>query len=458
MISQLSRLLLSSGNNLFFIVCGCVLILGCASTSPKQGDRVLIPNKKIEKKEKENVIPVDTIEWTVVPETEIPPITTDDSRVESFSLEKVKKDRYKIALLLPLRLEKQAVTPDLSSNNKKFAAFYAGMKLAGQLGANIRVEVKTYYTNRDVGTIKAILDDMSLERPDIIIGSYESDIISETAEWAKTHRTPMISPWGSSTRVTEDNVFYLQLRPSITSYYEKITEHINNNFDRSKVYLLGRDEAADQTMFKVIRRINEKNSPLPQVTAYQEMILSQDDLMNKDSLFSEVLEDGARAFILPQYATRDESYVYSCLRKLYAEQGMSDIYIYTMPIFLNSDRIDINIFKNVNARTCEFRFPDMRSPQVEQFREQYYKNYGWLPSEDAYYGYDVMRFIIDGLQKHGQYFHYYQQGEIINLMQMKINIQPYFKVEGKERPDFLVNDHLYIIEYDTDHFNVTDIR
>ena len=69
-----------------------------------------------------------------------------------------------------------------------------------------------------------------------------------------------------------------------------------------------------------------------------------------------------------------------------------------------------------------------------------------------------MKFIKYGLENHGQYFHYYMQGEPLNLMQMKINIKPYHKVEDSERPDFLVNDHLYIIEFDTDHFDVKDIR
>ncbi|MFT4565614.1 MAG: hypothetical protein ACI9FN_000567 [Saprospiraceae bacterium] len=458
MISQQNLLLQLSGNRIIIVLIALGLLISCASSTPARGTKVLDPDKHKEKEEEVVAIPVDTVQWTVVPEEDSPPITSDDARVESYLLEKVKKDYYKIALLLPFRIDESIAIPNLSSNNEKFASFYAGMKLAGKEQADVRISVKTYYTDRDLTKLSSILEDMDRDQPDLIIGSYDSAIISKTAEWAKSNRVPLISPWGSSTKITEENVFYLQLRPSITNYYEKMLEHINDNFDRYKVYMLGREERADQTMFRVIRRINERNSPLPEVTPYNELILSMDQLMNEDSLFIEVLEEGAQAFILPQYASTDDAYVYSCLRKLYAEKGDSDIYIYTMPMLLNSDRIDINIFKNINTRTCEFRFPDPRNPDVQNFRSQYYNSYGWLPTKDSYYGYDVMKFIAYGLENHGQYFHYYMQNESLDLMQMKINIKPYHKVEGSERPDFLVNDHLYLIEFDTDHFDIKDIR
>jgi len=458
MIFQQNHPLQLSGNKFLVFLLALGLMIGCASSAPKRGTVILDPNKE-EKVEKEvEALPVDTVQWTVISEEEAPPITSEDARVESYLLEKVKKDHYKVALLLPFRIDENISIPNLNSNNEKFASFYAGMKLAGGENSDVRISVKSYYTDRDESKLSTILDDFERDRPDLIIGSYESDIISKTADWAKDNRIPLVSPWGSSTKITEENVFYLQLRPSITNYYEKMLEHINDNFDRSQVYMLGREERADQAMFRLIRRINEKNSPLPEVTHYNELLVSSDQLMNEDSLFMEVLEEGAQAFILPQYSSRDESYVYSCLRKLYAEQGEKDIYIYTMPLLLNSDRIDINIFKNINTRTCEFRFPDSRNPEVQDFRRKYYNAYGWLPSEDAYYGYDVMKFIAYGLENHGQYFHYYMQNEPLDLMQMKINIKPYYKVEGSERPDFLVNDHLYIIEFDTDHFDVKDIR
>ena len=59
-----------------------------------------------------------------------------------------------------------------------------------------------------------------------------------------------------------------------------------------------------------------------------------------------------------------------------------------------------------------------------------------------------MDFITYGLANHGQYFHYFMSGEPLELMQMSILIQPFYKDENSDRPDFMTNDHLYIIEYD----------
>ncbi len=386
-----------------------------------------------------------------------PPIS-EESKVASFILNKKRKDHYKVAILLPMRIETSIAVEELSPNNQKFANFYAGMKMAGSEESEVHVSVKIYYTNRDVYKMQEIFDDWDIFQPDLIIGSYESDIITRTADWARNNRVPLISPWLSSTKITEENIFYLQLRPSITSYYEKMIEHINDHFDAEKVYVIGRDAVNDHMMKRILNRLNERMSGVPNVTAFNEIVVPMDSLMHGDSLFADVFEEGAKAFVIPHYSSRDESYVYSCLRKLYAEQGMHDFYIYTMPLILNSDRVDINILKNLKTRTCEFRFPDKRNPNVQKFRKQYFEKYGWLPSDDAYYGYDVMKFVLYGLSEYGQYFHYYMKDETLDLLQMKIHVVPYFKREGSERPDFMANNHLYIIEYDIDHFVIKDIR
>jgi len=409
-----------SGSNLHILLIICLLGIGCASTSPPptRGPVVLDPNHNSDEAQTDKTeIPIDTVHWKVVSEEESPPIMDAvDARVESYVLEKEKKSHYKVALMLPFRINGAVSVPDLSANNRKFANFYSGFKLAASAVSDVNISIKTYYTNRDINELEKILRDFSYDQPDLIIGSYESDIISQTADWARENRVPLISPWLSSTKITDNNLFYLQLRPSITNYYEKMLEHINYHFDEDDVYIITRDESRDQRMARILHRLNEEVSD------------------------------------------RDESYVYSCLRKLYAEKGENDFYVYTMPLMLTSDRIDINILKNLQTRTCEFRFPDLRNDEVQRFRQRYYTSYGGLPTKDSYYGYDLMQFIEAGLKEYGQYFHYYMADEPLDLLQMKIDIQPYRKNEDDERPTFMANEHLYIIEYDTDHFVIKDIR
>ncbi len=444
-----------SGNNLLVFLLFSILMISCASSAGgTKSPRIITPDKSEDKKEEVAVIKVDTVQWTFASEDTDPPISAE-SKVGSYILNKIKKDHYNVAVMLPIRTGTSV--PNLDKNNKKFADFYAGLKLSGSEQNDVSISVKTYYTNRDINSLERILTDFEYFQPDLIIGSYEREVLSQTADWAIENRVPLISPWLSSTKITEENVFYLQMRPSTTNYYEKMLRHINYNYAPEKVCIIGRD-TLDDTKIRALRRINENMASLPETEEFDQLLIRQDQIMQDDSIFFEKFESGIEVFVLPQYALRDEIYVYSCLRKLYAEKGENEFYIYTMPILLNSDRIDVNILKNLNTRTVEFRYPDKRNPEVQKFRNQYYNNYGWLPTADAYYGYDLMNFIAYGLENYGQYFHYYMTDKPLDLMQMKVDIAPYYKNEGEDRPDFLTNRHLYIIEYDDDHFVIKDIK
>ncbi len=456
MISAPNRLRLSNGNNWLLAILSYLLLAGCASATSSSSRTKVLPPDPREIKEEAPALSVDTIQWTFNPEEEFPPISID-SKVAAYKFEKVVKEHYRIVLLLPMRINDGI--PNLSLNNKKFADFYAGIKLAASRMSDIEASIQVYYTNREEEKLDAILAELSFNLPDLIIASYESELIAKTALFGKEHRIPVISPWKSSTSIADDNVFYLQMRPSIDHYFQRIIEHVSYNYDHKEVRIIQRTDGQDNSKTRLLHKIQEESSALPIVIPFETIDVDLDSLMDSEStVFDTAIVSGIKAFILPHYSSRDESFIYSCLRKMYGEKGSTDLYVYTMPIALSSERIDINILKNLNIRTAEFRFPDPKNRQVKKFRKDFYLAYGWLPTEDAYYGFDLMSFIEYGLNKHGQYFHYFMAGKSLDLMQMKINIQPFYKDDDRDRPDFMTNDHLYIIEFDRDHFTVKDIR
>ncbi len=457
MISVPNLRQLLNGNKQLLIIVSCSMILGCATTTPVASDcELLDKNENTQPVEVIEKIEVDTISWTFTSEEEEPPISAE-TKVAAYSLEKVNKEYYRIALLLPMRIEQ--VIPTMDVNNKKFADFYAGLKLAARESSDVRAHIKVYYTNRSEARVNEIIRDMNMDLPDVIIGPYETKLISRLADFALENRVPLISPWKSNTSITDDNLFYLQMRPGIEHYYQRIVDHVNYNFDRAEVAILQRPGGVDQAKTSLVEKINQELSTLPVVQPYSVIDVELDSLMDAEAnVFDTLLQQEYKAFILPHFSSRDESFVYSCLRKMYGEKNERDLFVYTMPIALNSDRVDINILKNLDIRAAEFRFPDPQDSDVIKFKERFHNRYGWLPSEDSYYGYDLMAFVLYGLKNHGQYFHYFMKDEDLDLMQMKVNVGLYYKDSEEEQPDFLVNRHLYIIEYEKDHFVINDIR
>lgn len=450
---------LLNGSKICVLWCAMIAMASCATSSvatSKGSPTLLEPNTDEVKSGEDAPLHVDTMQWTLVSD---PPITSDMAPDEHLPVER--KETYEVALLIPFRTSGVYRSGELDANKEKFAHFYAGMKQAIQdhSRSDLNVHITTYDTNRSKADLEKILSRMDAYRPDLIVGPYESDLIAEAARFAKENRIPLISPWKASTRITSDNVYFLQLRPNITEYYSKIVQHLNNHFDRSEVLIIGRKTGEDNPKIRAIQEINQLESSIPVVQAYREFLVDEDSLMVADSMvFDHVLNEEVKAFFLPHFSSRDEGFLYSCLRKLYAEKGDRDIAIYTMPLALNSDRIDINILKNLNLRICEYRFADMRNPQIQSFRQKYFDEFGWLPTEDSFFGNDVMNLIFYGLKEHGKYFHYYMAGERIDLNQMSVFIEPYSNDPQSDVIDYMMNSHLSIISFVNDRFTIRDIR
>ncbi len=450
----------SNGSKLLLGLTILVALVACSTSSVAtrtKSPEILTPDK--EAPDVEKPMPgfrVDTIRWTLVSD---PPITSDMAPVERLPSEK--QDVYEIALLIPFRTTGFYDNADLDANKQKFAHFYAGMKQAikNRRGGPAQINITTYDTNRSDADFDKVLSRMTLHRPDLIVGPYETDLISRAATFAKENRIPIISPWRASTRITRDNVYFLQLRPNITEYYAKIIAHINDNFNRREVRILGRKNGEDAGKIRAVQEINQERSPLPVTEAFTTMLIDKDSLMVADSLvFDRAFEQQVKAFFLPHFSSRDEDFVYSCLRKLYAEKAEREVFIYTMPLVLNSDRIDINILKNLNIRICEYRFADLRNPEIQRFRQSYFDDFGWLPTEDSYFGFDVMNFIFYGLDKYGKYFHYYLENELVDLAQMSVYIERFTREKDDDHIDYMMNSHLYIISFEGERFTIRDIR
>ena len=454
MISAQSHLLPSNGSRWVYIILFPLLFwVSCSSSKSTARPTIIKPNAEVEISEpKEEILMVDTIEWVFASEEDYPPISIE-TKVAAFGLEKEIKPYYNIAVFLPLRLSSSGV--QLDENNQRFANFYAGMRLSASLESPISARVNVYYTNRDLDRAKALLQSLSYDPPDVIVASYDAEIIDLLADFGKARRIPVISPWRSSSNAAKENVFFLQLRPSIEDYYKRIVRDALAHHDLADIRIIQRTDGQDRSKVGLIQSVNEQLSELPIARPLLVADVTLDSIMLAETnVFDTLLAQGVKSFILPHFSSRDETYVYSCLRKMYGEKLGRPFTVYTMPLILTSDRVDVNLLKNLSVRTAEFRFPDPMDDRVLGFKKMYLEETGWLPTEDAYFGFDLMSFILKGLAKHGKYFHYYSIGEDIPLLQMKLNIRPIFGQSDPEWPDYLVNDHLYIIEYMNDHFEI----
>ncbi len=454
MISVPNRQLLLNGSKMIFLLIISSFLWSCSSTkdAPRSRPNVIKPSKETEKDSE--VLAMDTIRWVEEPMIDTPPISNDMEESNEGPFEKEYKNEYQVVLLMPFKNEATDSYNNISANNEKYAHFYAGLKMALGDIEDTKINVTTLSTDRRTDNIDEQIRRLNFLNPDVIVGPFESKALAEISAFAKDNQIPLISPWKANTRITKDNLFYLQMRPNPSSYYDAIIADMTKHFDRKNIRVIANANGNDRGRISYIQKANEQQSGLPIVEPLEVIEISEDTLLMSDSLvFDDVFEEGANVFFLPQYiAAESESFIYECLRKLNAERGNRELYVYAMPLAMSTDKIDLNILKNINLRVCEYKFVDERNMIIQKFKKNYFEKYGWIPDDEAYFGYDIMRFIGYGLQKYGKYFHYYLKDEKLNLSQMDVTIEPYYN--SKDELVYLMNGNLYIIEYQDEHFSI----
>ncbi len=424
---------------LFFSSCG---IFNSSRNKENIKERVPLEDKDIG---------IDTMELSIIPASELPPIVkTEVIASDEKKYETLKKESYNISLLIPFNAE--SLESVNGSINNKFINYYAGVKLAlkefEKKGANMKVSI--FDGERSEEAVKTILLNDEMMKMDVIIGPYDSESLKMTADFGKKNKIAVISPWLASTRITDDNPYYVQLRPSLTSHYYKIMEHVNQNFTNSEIVLIGRNDNADKNRFKFFQNANAALNVGDNPSKIQEFILKEDSLSYGDTAFDHLIGNGGRkAIIIPNWNYNDEDFIYACLRRLNIERGTTEVFVYGMPILYDSEKMDFDFYKNLNIRICLSEFVDWSDPLVKNFMKQYYEEYGDIPSSDAFEGYDMMTFIGSNILKYGVNFQMYLEDDIKRYLQTQYKIEQIFDEadEKFEKVKYLENKHLDLIQF-----------
>ena len=451
MISVRNRQQLSNGNKSLILAVLAISLLSACSTSKKtsRGGRTIIqPNTTVieTKKDEKEPTKVDTIIWAEVDRTK------GSESLEDWNLNK--KEVYKISLMLPIEIEKNRVSDDDYTNpNSKVGRmlhYYAGTKLALEQLENegIRIDVDVY--DAESGSFNRKLQDS--RKSDVIIGPRDRNQLANTASYGQTNEVPVISPWLSSSKLAKDNPYYIQLIPSVRDHYDRLVEHVKENYPDDQVYLLGRKINRDLATMRYLQNagaaLNEDGEAFP----FNELYLNEDSLKTGVEAYQNVfLEDKTTVFILPNYSfSDDEDFVYNCVRKLNAEKGLNKVILYGMPILLESEKVKFEHYTNLNMRIVRSSFVDKDDPVVSEFRKLYFDRYNDFPSEEAFKGYDIMLYVGRSLFNYGTGFYNYLDRSKSNLVHTSFDIQPVYdpKDDAFKNIQYLQNKHLYVLSFE----------
>lgn len=167
-----------------------------------------------------------------------------------------KKDRYKIAYLLPFMLEDAAADPTVH----KFMEFYMGSLLAIRQAQNngISYDIYTYDTGKSEEKIHAIINKPEFQQMDLIIGPAYSMQIPMLTDFAKRREIYTVVPFSANVSDMDDNPYVFQFNPDkdLQSYF--LMSALRSKFQTSNVLMIKLENAFSDGENETYRMINEK--------------------------------------------------------------------------------------------------------------------------------------------------------------------------------------------------------
>ncbi len=442
-----------SGNNKYIVLSLFLIsfLFSCSSTK-EVSPRTRAPEDIGDITEKSPDMTMDTILWTEVAKEKYPPITYDGGpRIN-------KKDQYKALMLLPLNAQKYN-SSNGEENEERFIQFYAGAKM-GMEKLNEKNIPLVLDVNDSQGSAEIVQEILSStgDNYDIMIGLYDRNALKLAAEYAEKNQVPLVSPWQASSRIAKENPYYIQLRPELKEHYEKMVREVTKYYPADQIVILKKYDGSDDNRVDYIQEyasevLNVDNAP------FREFAVESDSLILGEFYMSDLFDDEKETvFLIQNYSFDDDDFVYNCIRKLSAMKGMRKATVYGMPLLLDTDKIDFNLYKILNVKILRSKFVDEDDPEVRFFKKEFLRKFGMLPTQEAYYGYDVVTYFGNALEKFGVDFQYYLDQDSSPLLQTRFDIQRTFS--GNEASDdfrdinYFMNKHLDIVEFEGNQFKV----
>lgn len=462
MISAPSRQLLSNGSKILILFLLAILFTACSSSdqvAKRSGSRAKTGRSSFPpKKKRTKVVKVDTVQWKEV--------NTDNKAQNSDSTNPYsnvgRKDHYNLALLIPLESKSYNNSGD---GNERMINYYAGAKMAmDQLereGANMTMQTIDIGNG---GAISTKLREAQSSGADVIIGPYKKADLKIAAEFARKEEITLVSPWISSSKTTADNPYYVQLKPSLLDHYQKMIEHVSQNYEADEVVLLGQEgNKTDKNRAKYIQKLARSYYRSSDRKPIDEYFIPLDSLKESRMLFYDYLaleEDEApktKVFLIPNMNSKDESFIYGAIRRLTAERGQNRVIVYGMPIVLDSEKLTFDNYNGTSAHVVTSNFVDQKDIAVAQFKSKYFDTYGAIPSTEAYEGYDMMLYIGRAIMEHGSGFQYKMNKDSDGLLQSTIALYPKFQKDDEnittgKKIDYFANKNIDVIYFKDNRF------
>lgn len=438
MISAPNHRLPLSGNKIYWIFI-TLWIIGCSPASKLQKDKTAVVVEENKEIGKQPDVKPKTPQDTVIAEEAKPKEEVLEKEGKQLENPVKKYSHFDLAVVLPF---------NDNESNERFLQYYGGMKLAADElqmeGYDLTVQV---YSAEEAN----LIDKLQAVSHQLIFAPSEENTLKQILEYGKSHNIPVVSPFYSLSSV-ENAPNYVQLKPSLRSHFVSIIKHALQLHAVDDIVLVGRNTKNDKAWFKFFQTTAAEINGEGEVKPIKEFFVLDDSLATGINVFGDLMQQGKKVFIFPNYSYKDELYLYNAMRRLLAERGMHEITVYGMPILKDSEKMGFDFFSGLHIHVPASRYIDNSREEIKSFDRKFFDRYGALPEGDAYEGFDHFLFIARHLSQYGADFARYLSTDNGQYLQAKFDVRG-VKSEGSSAEiDYFENKHLDILFFNGTRF------
>jgi len=368
-----------------------------------------------------------------------------------------KKSTYNLAVLMPFNLKgvAPASMESLDPRLRRFLHYYGGVKMAivdlDSIGIHLDATVFDCMESADI--TRRILHD--IKDADAVLGPYDVESLRLAADFAKRSNTPVFSPWTPSIPVDEDNPNFVQLNPGLEAHATAIVRYIDDSIPEGKVYLVARADAREKNRLNLYHDAHNKRANAP---PYEELIIADASVELSMTHLDELLsEEMPTIFVLPYYSRNDEDFINAFLRKLHAEQGKSEVFVFGLPQWLTFNKLNADYLQSTNVHISAVFHMDLQDPAVRQFQYEFLAVYATVPDPAAYQGYAFTMLLGESMDRFGTRF-------LSEMTPMEESVhgfllEPVYRTKTPERNNpvqYYENRSIRILRFVEDSFRAVD--
>jgi len=407
------------------------------------------------KKGEQIKIPVKNVNYEVI-EKDLTNLAVKDPVVLVDKLERF-KEVYKVALLLPLMLDKndaemsKPISADevreMYATTKISFDFYQGFLLAADSlsNAGLNIEIFVYDTRKDTAVIGKIFEQPEFNDMDLVVGPISRNTIDYTAKLCGQRQIRIVLPFNSDSDVLHQNPYVYKGVASNMSLLDGTVDYILEHHKQHNIILIKPTSPADVALFeRVLDRFNTKMAGMSG-TYNVKVIESGLGSSSGKELSALMRKDTANIVLIPSTNLTFVSGAMSRLNKVINMNPYSKnfkIIAFGLEEWNKFEDLDLKYRIKTYQHYASYRYMDYNTPASIDFIRTYRSTYGTDPNVFSCQGFDYGMYFLSALHLYGTNFDLAIADHRMKLTQNDFEFRLVQAGSGRE------NQHVYIVKYD----------